>query len=223
MTGSISQPLSHAGSEGTCIVDSGNLLTVAAYENCALDYAHATAESNESGDRPALSEFLKAAPPNCRVLEIGSGPGWDADRIERAGMRVRRTDAAKAFVDFQRARGAHAELLDVVNDELEGPYDAVIALYVFQHIERAVLPCVLAKVSAALMDRGILLFSIREGIGDFVEHGETSGCYFIAMWRQSELTTILASLGLNLTWSNSHADQDGRWLTMLLAKCSDNA
>ncbi len=59
----------------------------------AADYA--------GGDRPhtptaehveALKNLAASAGPGGRVLEVASGPGWDADRLEAMGLEVRRTD-----------------------------------------------------------------------------------------------------------------------------------
>lgn len=196
----------------------GNRHTVAAYENYAIDYARSTAMASGRGERRALLELTSVTRPGDRILEIGSGPGWDADWLESRGRRVRRTDAAMAFVEFQNARGVKAERVDVMRDELDGPYAAVVALYVFQHIDRTALPAVLGKVSRAAADGGALLFSIREGAGEFIEQGTTSGKYYIALWQKSELIGILTELGCDLRWSALHEDSEGRWLTMLFTK-----
>ena len=79
-------------------------------------------------------------PAGGTVLEVGSGPGWDADLLEAHGVAVRRTDLTRAFIDLQAARGKVVERLDVTTDELGGPYDAVLALAVLQHVERPQLP-----------------------------------------------------------------------------------
>ena len=126
---------------------SNNARTVESYELIADDYARETAGAAVlSSGLTRLSEMV----PGGHVLEIGSGPGWDADALEEAGMTVRRTDITQAFIDGQRARGKEAERLDVINDDLGGPYDAVVSLHVLQHIEPDDLPAVLAKVAGAL-------------------------------------------------------------------------
>lgn len=197
---------------------SGNRTTIASYEGCALDYARSTAPKPGSDDSPALRRFREALPPRGRVLEIGSGPGWDADWLENQGVAVRRTDAATMFVDFQRARGASAELLDVVTDDVGGPYAGVIALYVFQHIDRPQLPRVLFKLSRTLIADGAFLFSLREGQRDLVERGGSGDPYLIAEWEKPDLDPILRDLGLSELWSMSGEDADGRWLTILTTK-----
>ena len=99
-----------------------NGYTVASYERCAADYARATEPGTNGVERQALGNLLRVARNQGWILEIGSGPGWDADWLDHAGLKVRRTDAAAAFVALQKARGVKAEVLDVVKDELGGPY-----------------------------------------------------------------------------------------------------
>ncbi|WID96203.1 methyltransferase domain-containing protein [Bosea vestrisii] len=203
---------------GAASRSASNTSTLAGYEGCADDYAETTAPKPEAGDQPALVELLKAVEPGNCLLEIGSGPGWDADWLEERGLAVRRTDGAESFVHFQASRGRNAERLDVIRDPLGGPYDGVLALYVLQHVERGVLPAVLEKIAQALRDDGAFLFSIREGEGETVEIGSKGNEYYVAQWQRSELVSVLAALGLGLFWSHSFEGSEGRWLIALFRK-----
>lgn len=195
-----------------------NASTLAGYEGCAVDYAQTTAPRPDAGDQPALVELLRVAAPGGRLLEIGSGPGWDADWLEERGLAVRRTDAAQSFLNFQASRGRHAESLDVIGDSLDGPYDGVVALYVLQHVERDLLPSVLAKIAHAIRDGGVFLLGLREGEGESVEIGSSGSAYYVALWPRTEIVAILAALGLSLLWSRSFDGREGRWLTALFGK-----
>ncbi len=197
--------------------DVGNIATLAGYEACAAHYAEATAPHRGPSDRPSLQRFTAILPPDGPVLEIGSGPGWDADWLEQRGVTIRRTDATAAFVEMQCARGVTAERLDVVRDELGGPYAGVLAMYVFQHVERGRLAGVFAKIAQALAVGGALLFSLREGDRDFVEEAST-GSYHITEWRKAELDDLLRGLGFTEFWSALHQDEDGRWITIVARK-----
>ena len=117
--------------------------TVESYERIARDYADDTAPGPSGvGDfgGDALRRLLGAVPAGGSVLEVGSGPGWDADFLEAHGVAVRRTDITDAFIDLQAERGKVVERLDVTSDDLGGPYDAVLALAVLQHVDRALMP-----------------------------------------------------------------------------------
>lgn len=195
-----------------------NASSLVGYESCAAEYAQTTAPKPEAGDQPALVELLKLVAPGSRLLEIGSGPGWDADWLEEKGLVIRRTDAAQSFVHFQASRGRQAERLDVIQDPLGGPYDGVVALYVLQHVEREKLPSVFARIAAAIRDGGVFLLGLREGEGEGVEIGSKGNEYYVAFWLRSEIVAILAALGLGLHWSHSFDGRDGRWLIGLFRK-----
>jgi 2-polyprenyl-3-methyl-5-hydroxy-6-metoxy-1,4-benzoquinol methylase len=94
-----------------------------------------------------------------RVLEIGSGPGWDADFLEGLGVRVHRTDVTQKFRDFQVERGRQVDALDVLSQEIAETYDGILMLCVLQHFERAELDGVLHKLVTALRDQGAMLLS----------------------------------------------------------------
>ncbi len=197
-----------------------NASTLAGYEDCAIDYAQTTAPRPEASDQPGLVELLKLVEPESRLLEIGSGPGWDADWLEERGLVVRRTDAAESFLHFQASRGRHAERLDVIRDLLGGPYDGVVALYVLQHVERDLLPTVFARIAQAISDGGVFLLALREGEGESVEIGSKGDAYYVALWPRSEIVAVLAALGLVLHWSHSFEGREGRWMTGLFRKAS---
>jgi hypothetical protein len=194
-----------------------NRATVASYEHCAADYAVSTLPE-PAAERLALERFLALLPQGAWVLEIGSGPGWDADWLEGRGVSVRRTDAAAAPRARCISTNAAAERLDVVNNELGGPYFGIVALYIFQHIDRQCLPSVLTKLAHALDDEGVFLFALREGSNDVLERGDSGSAYFVAEWEKPDLEAILEPLGFRERWGRISQDADGRWLTMLTSR-----
>lgn len=198
---------------------SANHRTVGSYERIARDYADDTAPgpdgtSDFGGD--ALRRLVASVPAGGTALEVGSGPGWDADFVEANGISVRRTDITQAFIDLQAARGKVVERLDVTTDELGGPYDAVLALAVLQHVERDQLPAVLGRIAGALDEGGVLLVSLRAGDGEQWEVGDSGNPYFTVLWHEMDFCDLLEDVGLRLEWRSSGADsEESHWLTFL--------
>jgi SAM-dependent methyltransferase len=186
--------------------------TAESYEQIADDYARETAENDWSSD--ALAR-LAALIPSGHVLEIGSGPGWDADALEEAGLQVRRTDVTQAFVDFQRARGKEAERLDAISDDFGGPYDAVVAIAVLQHVPPDDVPGVLAKVAAALRPGGRFLVAVPMGQGAGWEVGESGHRYYRALWSADSFIAELTKAGFEPEWTKRSGDEDSGWLGLL--------
>ncbi len=194
-----------------------NARTIESYELIAEDYARETAGPAvlASGLR-RLAETVQGG----HVLEIGSGPGWDADVLEDSGMTVRRTDVTEAFIELQRGRGKQVDRLDAIDDDLGGPYDAVVALHVLQHVESADLPAVLAKVAGALHPEGRFLVSIPRGDGEGWETGESGSSYFRALRTKEAFIGALGDAGLEPEWTDQAVDEESGWLCVLARRIS---
>jgi len=204
-----------------------NRRTVQAYEGYARRYAAAVSpEPSGIGaeglqrlaaairDGGAASAPARGTPFGARVLEVGSGPGWDADALEALGVSVRRTDVTQAFREFQAERGRQIEALDLLTDNLGGPYDGVMALCVLLHVERELVEGILARVSGALRPGGSFLVSLRLGEGELWETGE-SGAYRVVLWDEAAFLRGLAAAGFEVVWQARALDGDGDWLTVL--------
>jgi 2-polyprenyl-3-methyl-5-hydroxy-6-metoxy-1,4-benzoquinol methylase len=155
--------------------------------------------------------------PKGRILEIASGPGWDADLMESRGLSVRRTDISEGFIAVQAKRGKRADRLDLIEDDLGGPYDGLVALYMIQHIARPLVDGVIARMAAALVPDGLLLFSFQLGEGERVDAG-TGGDYHIVMWPREEMEAMLVRHGLEIVWERTEDGREARWVT-LVARC----
>jgi 2-polyprenyl-3-methyl-5-hydroxy-6-metoxy-1,4-benzoquinol methylase len=184
--------------------------TIGSYERYARDYDALVSPTPPPDVEVALQRLAKLAGPGGRILEVGSGPGRDADFLESLGLQVRRTDATRAFLALQAERGKRGELLNLLTDDLSGPYDGVLAMCVLIHIERAHIDLVLGKIAGALRPAGALLTSVREGAG------ETTGDYHTTYWRREDFVARLEHAGLRVVWHDRHLDSDeDPWLTFL--------
>lgn len=151
----------------------------------------------EPGDATtaALRLLDTVVPAGGAVLELGSGPDPRADVLAAGDVTVR-----------------HA---DVADDDLGGPYDAVLALEVLQHVERAQLPVVLGRVAASLRPGGSFVVSLPEGDGEQrVGNGSVT-----VLWREPDLCDLLEDVGLDLVrrWATEDA-AESLWLTFVTRK-----
>lgn len=183
-------------------------LTVESYEGYADRYVSIRRGPDER-EQAALRQVASIAGLGGQVLEIGSGPGYDADYLETLGVKVRRTDATRRFLELQAARGKAGDRLDVITDPLGGPYDAVVAQYVLFHVPRDHIDGVLAKIANALRPRGAFLVSVREG------DGETGGDYHEVYWRRNDFAARLKTAGLTVLWDEPRVGSDATWNTFL--------
>jgi SAM-dependent methyltransferase len=193
-----------------------NRATIAAYEEYARNYALLIG-SEPSPEWALAMRRLDRIAPTGTVLEVGSGTGCDADYLEDVlGRRVRRTDATAAFRRIQAERGRMVHALNVMTDPLGGPYAAVVALCVLIHVPHASLRRVLRRIHQSLLPSGAVLLSMREGGG--VEH---DGPWYTALWRESELLTVILGAGFRVETRSLHVDSAAEsWLTYVLVKAA---
>lgn len=192
--------------------------TIGYYERTARSYASLISSAPPANRAAALERLRDAMGDNPIVLEVGSGPGRDADHLESLGLRVRRTDAARAFAELQAERGKHVDVLDVTADALGGPYGGVLALCVLMHVDRDAIDGVLARIAAALEPGGPMLVSVRDG------HGETAGPAAMAFWTRGAFAARLEAAGLTVRWSEHTVDSDDdAWVTFLATRRSATA
>jgi 2-polyprenyl-3-methyl-5-hydroxy-6-metoxy-1,4-benzoquinol methylase len=190
--------------------------TVQSYEGFARQYDTLVDAERPPHIKDALRRLLQCLPPGGSVLEIGSGPGRDADFVESLGAMVRRTDATPAFLDLMAERGMKADLLNVMTDELGGPYDGVLAMGVLIHVDREQIDVVLQKIHAALKRRGAFLVAMRKG------EGETTGEYHTVGWAGDRFAARLAAAGLAVVWEAESVGRDGNdWVTFLAGACNE--
>jgi 2-polyprenyl-3-methyl-5-hydroxy-6-metoxy-1,4-benzoquinol methylase len=199
------------------VKNSNNDRTVAAYENYARRYAaNVSPQPSESG-ASALRHLADMLPSGGHVLDIGSGPGWDADFLEGLGVRVHRTDVTQSFRDFQSERGQQVDPLDVLTDKIAQTYDGILMLCVLQHFERPELDGVLHKLGNALKDDGAMLLSHPVGEDEFWEHA-ASGDYRVVRWSSAALDERLRRSGFVVAWEKSEDGDEGPWRSVLARK-----
>lgn len=171
-----------------------NARTLAAYEQEAERYRAQT----QALDKDEWLELLARQAPPGTILEIGSAYGRDADDLEAMGRHVHRTDATHAFVAMQRSDGHAADLLNVLTDEITGPYAAVLANAVFLHFRPDELRTVLTKVHAALASGGVLAFSVKVGDGAEWSSHKLGVPRFFQYWRPDPLRALVESCGFDI-------------------------
>jgi len=186
--------------------------TLLAYERGVDRYAERT-DDHRAG---LVDGLLALVPAGAHVLELGSGPGRDADALEAAGLRVDRTDGTTAFVDRLRAAGHDARVLDVRQVDWGGPYDAVFANAVLLHVDRAVMGTVLARARHAVRPGGVLAATVKHGDGDGWSDRKLDDPRWFTYWTEDALAAAAGVAG----WADvvvrdtTRSGAEERWITV---------
>jgi SAM-dependent methyltransferase len=194
-------------------VDAGDT-TIRSYQERMEAYLAAQREPR--GEVLAWHErFVALLHPGATVLELGSGPGTDADRLEARGLRVLRSDATPAFAGRLRGLGHPVLDLDVRRDPLPAGVDGVFANAVLLHLTRDELQDALVRIHDALLPGGVLACSVKEGDGE-EWHDRTLGLpRHFTYWRAAPLRRSLERAGFAVrSIDRSHGELDD-WLQVL--------
>jgi SAM-dependent methyltransferase len=192
-----------------------NARTLASYEAAADRYAERQPAATPTELLAFLDAIAGSLPPSGRVLEIGSATGHDAALLEARGLRVHRTDATRAFVEQLRSRGLQAEILNVITDELGGPWDGVYANAVLLHLDASELAGVLAKTAGAVVPGGVLGFTVKEGDGAGWSTAKLDHPRHFTYWRPAPLRVMLDSSPWDLIGLERVAGAGDDWLYCL--------
>jgi len=115
-----------------------------------------------SGPRGAfLARVLELVPPGADVLELGCGPGTDAEALAD-GRRYKGIDLSSVQLAHARAAVPHGSFIHGDLFEVALPpasFDAVVALYVFGHIPAMRLVELFDRVAGWLRPNGLLCAS----------------------------------------------------------------
>jgi SAM-dependent methyltransferase len=194
---------------------SENVTTLGSYEAAADLYVAHQPPTAPAALLTFLDAIAELLPNGGRVLEIGSATGQDAVLLEARGLRVRRTDATGGFVKRLRSQGVEAEILNVVTDELGGPWDGIFANAVFLHLNVCELAGVLAKTARSVTPGGILGFTVKEGDGAGWSTAKLNLPRHFTYWRPASLRAMVDSSPWDLIALDRVAGAKDDWLYCL--------
>ena len=136
-------------------------------------------------------------------LELGSGTGDDARYLAGRGLAVQPSDGATSFVEAMRRAGLSSLRIDVLADDLGGPWDAVVAFAMLLHLTPDELATALDRIHGAVQPRGTLALSVKEGDGSAWSDHKLGLPRFFTYWRPDRsLGCWTSTVGPWTSWSD---------------------
>lgn len=140
--------------------------TIEAYDHSVAKYIETFPKIVSDDLEKWIDEVLTNLNKTAKILEIGSGPGTDAQYISSKGYTVELTDASVGFVNYLNQNGFSARLLNILEDDISGGYDMIFASAVFLHLTASELRLALNKSFQAIKPGGRLAFTLKLGDGE---------------------------------------------------------
>ncbi|MCL1804590.1 MAG: class I SAM-dependent methyltransferase [Clostridiales bacterium] len=116
----------------------------------------------------ALSRFLRFLKPGARVLDLGCGPGMNAELVMNSYPHIRVTglDLSRVMIRHARKRAPKGDFhcLDIRTASYpENAFDAIIVASVAYHLKPAELAELIRNAAAALKPDGLLFLNFWSG------------------------------------------------------------
>ena len=113
-------------------------------------------------------QFMAALPCQALILDIGCGPGFDADHFRGDGHRAIGIDLSLGMLRLaseEYGAGTYVQA-DMRHLPCSRGADGIWACASMLHLEREEFPGVLSAFAAALKTDGVLCFSVKAGEGE---------------------------------------------------------
>lgn len=146
--------------------------TIQTYNRLAKEYDNETTRFWDEFPREFVSRFANLS--SGLVLDIGAGPGRDAELLRSVGKTVVCFDASKTMVEMCKAKGFDAVVGDFNHLPFkDGVFSGVWAYTSLIHVPRYEAERALKEIKRVLVPQGILMLGLIEGAGE--EYKETAG------------------------------------------------
>ena len=166
---------------------------VNSYEKYAHERASHSPDEFKVQERSEFLKFLEAEERET-LLEIGCGPGWDAQFFQSQGLRVLAVDNTPTMVNLTAEKGIAAQVLDCYDlDQINERFDAVYTMNCLLHIPKQDFDRILLLISRRLNDNGLMYLGIW-GDQNFEGIWEQDGYEpkrFFSFWKVEALLEVL--------------------------------
>ncbi len=194
--------------------------TYQAYNEIASDY-----HSKHAGKLTAqtqLDDFRSMVNPPAQVLDIGSGPGHDANYLSEK-YSVTGIELSKRFFEIAKFENPSVSFVngDITKVELDkNKYKGIWARDSLHHIKTKDLESVFKKISDSLVEGGILYTLVREGSGEIIEEEKTQYATtekFFHLFSEDELVGYASRAGLKKI-KIEHTKRSHKWIIGVFKK-----
>lgn len=174
----------------------------ATYDRIADEYAED--HKHDTWSLAMVERFVQLLPHRARVLDVGCGPGWEAQRFAQAGFRVSGIDVSPKLIAL--AKGMVPRGRFIVGDMRSLPFAAgafhgICAKASLLHLQRREVPSVLTSFRRVLRRGGLLLVAVKEGRGSEMVVGTDYGYRYerpFTYFGCGELTRLFERAGFRI-------------------------
>lgn len=192
-----------------------------AYQDNTDKYIENNPEGTTGGLTPQerVKKFQKYLKDG-KVLEVGSGAGFDAFELKTHGFDVLASDYVDNFVQILKSKNLNAIKFDLKNDTLPSNYlDGVYLNAVFVHFDKDEILTALKKIKESLKDDGVIFFSVIIGSGTEISGRAKGIVREFHYYSPKDIEEYLKECGFKILKIKSVID--GKWIHVFAQKSNE--
>jgi ubiquinone/menaquinone biosynthesis C-methylase UbiE len=196
-------------------MDDPTLLTRGTYDVIAARYREKARD--RAATLPHLEGFVRELARGARVLDLGTGPGFDLAQLTARGLTAIGLDFSMGML---RAGAAECPGVRIQGDARRLPlataaFDGVWAIASMLHLSAADAGRAIAEAWRVLDRNGVLYVSVKAGSGTRTETDRYGLPRFFQYWSDAELDTELTARGFRVLRATTDVGDFDQWLTRL--------
>jgi ubiquinone/menaquinone biosynthesis C-methylase UbiE len=173
--------------------------SVETYDRVATQYAKAFQEPSEH-----IDDFLELLKTGDSILDIGCGPGIDADHMRKKGFIITGVDLSESMIAL--AKKKYPEIVFRVQDmrKLDFPpafFEGAFVAYSLIHLSKKEVTTTLKRICTLLKPRGVLYVAVQGGKSGELELPEPldpSLTIFLNVFTTQEISRVISQAGFTI-------------------------
>ena len=166
---------------------------IESYEKHAYRRESSTTDEFKKRERSEFLELLKEEKRRT-ILEIGCGPGRDAQFFQSQGFQVLAVDNAPTMVKLTTEKGVTAQVLDCYDlNQIKETFDAVYTLNCLLHIPKKDIGHIFSLISTRLNRNGLIYLGLwgGENFEGILEQDTYEPKRFFSFWEAEALLGVV--------------------------------
>ncbi len=203
--------------------------TIDTYNRIALQYKHRRATDDKDTLKPHLDKFIELIDSGSKkkVLDVGSGAGYDSKYLSENGCETIGIDMSESFIEIAKEVAPKARILKMDMRSIDFPdasFDGIYAAASLIHIVREEAPKVIESFNRILKPDGIVLITVKQGEGEkyvrtIVSDNLLEGSdRFFTFFQLDELIKLVENSGFKVLITNKDQNRDNIWLSVYAVK-----
>jgi len=195
--------------------------TIKSYNSFADDFTKRYKSRDYTNNlKPCLDKFISLLKTGEKVLDIGSGAGFDAKYLFDQGFNVVSIDLADKLIDIAReiAPGVDFKIMDMRDMSFpDNSFGGVWASASILHLSKKEALKVLQNIKRILKQKGVFFLALKRGVGEKftinTEKGNMPGARrFFAYYTKKEVDIILRNLGFEIEDYSVDNNHENSWM-----------